>query len=286
MPGALSETWQASRPSILRRPSPKINDERDINGKDTIVRKALTMSLPRTRLLKKAEAAERTMSFYFEKPAGFTYKAGQFADYTLLDPPETDAEGNIRGFSLASAPFEPSLMATTRLRDTAFKRVLRELPPGSELELDAPYGSFALHNKEARPAVFLTGGIGITPVRSIVLQSVHDKTKHTIFVFCSNRRPEDGAFLDEFGRVGGENDNITFVATITEPERSKQAWDGETGFIDKDMIGRYVDDLTVPIYYLCGPPGMVTAMRTLLNGAGVDDDDIRTEEFTGYSTAR
>jgi ferredoxin-NADP reductase len=270
----------------LQRPAPKICDERNITRMGTIVRKGLTMSLLRTRLLKKAEAAERTMSFHFEKPAGFTYRAGQFADYTLLDPPETDGEGNIRGFSLASAPFESSLMATTRLRDTAFKRVLRMLPLGSELELDAPYGSFTLHNKEVRPAVFLTGGIGITPVRSIVLQSVHDKTKHTIFVFCSNRRPEDAVFLDEFGHVGTENDNITFVATMTETERSKQAWDGEIGFIDMDMIGSYVNDLTVPIYYLCGPPGMVTAMRTLLNGAGVDDDDIRTEEFAGYSTAR
>ncbi|MEO6944190.1 MAG: FAD-dependent oxidoreductase [Lacisediminihabitans sp.] len=222
------------------------------------------------------------MSFHFEKPAGFEYKAGQFADYTLLSPPETDKEGNIRGFSLSSAPFESVLMATTRLRDTAFKRVLKDLPIGTELELDAPYGSFTLHNNTKRPAVFLTGGIGSTPVRSIVLQSGHDATGHTIVVFYSNKRPEDAAFMDEFYDAAATNESFTFVPTMTKPELSAQGWDGETGFIDKDMIARYVDDMTAPIYYLCGPAGMVTAMRTLLNDAGIDDDDIRTEEFTGY----
>ncbi len=240
------------------------------------------MSLPRTTLLQKVEAAEGTMSFHFQKPAGFEYKAGQFADYTLVDPSETDDEGNTRGFSLASAPFERTLMATTRLRDTAFKRVLKAMPIGTELVLDAPYGSFTLHNNIKRPAVFLTGGIGSTPVRSIVLQSTHDKTGHTIYVFYSNKRPEDAAFTDEFRDAVAANGNFTFVPTMTKPELSSETWNGETGFIDQEMISRYVDDLTTPIYYLCGPGGMVTAMRTLLNGAGIDDDDIRSEEFTGY----
>ncbi|MBT8159552.1 MULTISPECIES: FAD-dependent oxidoreductase [Arthrobacter] len=240
------------------------------------------MSLPRTKLVKKEEVAEQTMAFEFEKPAGFSYKAGQFADYTLIDPPDTDQEGNTRGFSLSSAPYEPNLMCTTRIRDTAFKRVLKDMPIGTELELDAPYGSFTLHNKVARSAVFLTGGIGITPVRSIALQSVHDQTGHTIIVFASNKRPEDAAFLDELKSLGESNVNVTFVATMTEPENSHQPWDGETGVIDQNMISRYVEDLSTPIYYLCGPAGLVKAMRSLLNGAGVDDDDIRTEEFTGY----
>lgn len=222
------------------------------------------------------------MSFHFEKPDGFVYKAGQFADYTLVNPLETDEEGNTRGFSLASSPFESTLMATTRLRDTAFKRVLRDLPIGAELEMDAPYGSFTLHNSTKRPAVFLTGGVGATPVRSIVLQSTHDKTGHTILVFYSNKRPEDATFMDEFFAAAEANENFTFVATMTELQDSDIEWEGETGFIDTDMIVRYVDDLIAPIYYLCGPPGMVTAMRTVLNNAGIDEDDIRSEEFTGY----
>lgn len=241
-----------------------------------------TPALPAVKLLSKEAVAANTMSFRFEKPEGFEYTAGQFADYTLVDPAETDAEGDIRGFSLSSAPYEPFLEATTRMRDTAYKRVLRDAPIGTEVLLDAPWGSFTLHHKVERPAVFVTGGIGITPVRSIVLQSVHDNTGHTITVFDSNRTPEEAAFLDEFTRVAAENENITFVPTMSGLESSVAEWSGETGHIDSAMLSRHLDDLTAPIYYLCGPGAMVKSMRTVLEGAGVDGDDIRTEEFTGY----
>ncbi|MGH3967532.1 MAG: ferredoxin--NADP reductase, partial [Mycobacterium sp.] len=109
-----------------------------------------------------------------------------------------------------------------------------------------------------------------------------DKTAHKIVVLYSNKRPEDAAYLDELTKLAESNENFTFVPTMDHMETSQQSWAGETGVIDKAMLSKYVNDLTAPIYYLCGPPGMVTAMRTLLNGAGVDDDDIRTEEFTGY----
>lgn len=222
------------------------------------------------------------MSFHFEKPQGFEYKAGQFADYTLLDPPETDEEGDIRGFTLSSAPFEDHLACTTRMRDTAFKQALKDLPLGTEVELDAPYGTFTLHNNVTRPAVFFTGGIGITPVRSIALQAHHDRTEHNIVVFYSNNRPEDSAYLTELTELSEANDKFKLVATMTEMERSAQSWEGETGFIDTAMLDRHLQDLRNSIYYLSGPAGMVKAMRTVLGTAGVDDDDIRTEEFTGY----
>ncbi|MGH3558833.1 MAG: ferredoxin--NADP reductase, partial [Mycobacterium sp.] len=181
-----------------------------------------------------------------------------------------------------SAPFEDHIASTTRLRDTAFKRVLKDSPIGTEVELDAPYGSFTLHNNVARPAVFLTGGIGITPARSITLQADHDNTAHKIVVFYSNKNPEAAAYLDELTALAESNKNFTFVPTMDHLEASQQSWTGETGRIDKAMLSKHVGDLSAPIYYLCGPGGMVTAMRTLLNDAGVDDDDIRTEEFTGY----
>jgi len=239
-------------------------------------------ALPRTRLLDRKEVAERTMAFYFEKPQGFVYTAGQFADYTLLDPSETDTEGDIRGFTLTSAPYEPRLMATTRLRDTAFKRVLRDLPIGTELLLDAPYGSFTLHHNLTRPAVFLAGGIGITPVRSIALQAAHEGAGPRIIAFSANRRPEDAAFLDELRRLDETAPDFTFIPTMTRPETSRRAWEGETGHVDKAMLSRQLEDLNAPIYYLSGPAAMVKAMRGMLNAADVDDDDIRTEEFTGY----
>jgi len=110
----------------------------------------------KTILRRKEEIANGTMAFHFEKPGGFAFKAGQFGDFTLINPVETDAEGNTRGFSLASAPYEVTLMFATRMRDTAFKRVLRTMKIGTEVSLDAPYGSFTLHNNPRIPAVFLT----------------------------------------------------------------------------------------------------------------------------------
>jgi ferredoxin-NADP reductase len=222
------------------------------------------------------------MAFHFEKPEGFAYKAGQFGDFTLIDPAETDAEGNIRGFSLASAPYEDFLMFATRMRDTAFKRVLKTMELGTELTFDAPYGSFTLHNNASIPAVFLTGGIGVTPVRSIVRQAAHENLPHKIFLFDSNNRPEDAAFLDELTEAQEENSNYTFIGTMTQMEKSSHAWQGETGYITPAMLLKYIGDLTLPIYYIAGPQAMVQAMRGILNEAGVNDDNIRTEEFTGY----
>ena len=240
------------------------------------------MPIYKVKLKSKREIADGTMAFHLEKPTGFVYKAGQFADCTLIDPAETDAEGNTRAFSFASAPYEDELVVATRMRDTAFKRILKTMQPGTELTLDAPHGSFTLHNNANIPAVFLTGGIGVTPVRSIVLQALHDKVARRILVFYSNRRPEDAAYLNELMQPREKNPNYSFVGTMAEMEKSGREWHGETGFISKAMLMRYIADLTLPIYYIDGPAAMVDAMRKLLNEVGVDDDNIRTEEFSGY----
>src|SRR6266566_943525 len=207
------------------------------------------MPIYKVKLKAREEIAAGTMAFHFEKPEGFSYKAGQFADYTLINPPETDAEGNTRGFSLASAPYEDYLMSATRMRDTAFKRVLKTMPLGTELTLDAPYGSFTLHNNAAIPAVFVTGGIGVTPVRSILLEAIHKAVPRRIVLFYANRRPEDAAFLEELRTVAAQNPHVTFVPTMTKMEHSRKEWAGETGYITKAMLERYIDDLTAPIYY-------------------------------------
>ena len=94
----------------------------------------------KSRLTSRQEVAERTMAFRFEKPVGWRFKAGQSIDLTLLDPPETDAEGNTRAFSIANVPFEENLMIATRLRDTAFKRVLQAIPLRTELKIEGPFG--------------------------------------------------------------------------------------------------------------------------------------------------
>ena len=88
------------------------------------------------KLKDRKEVAEGTMAFRFEKPSGWTFKAGQHLDMTLLDPSETDSEGNVRSFSIASAPHEETLMVATRMRDTAFKRALRTMPLGTAVKIE------------------------------------------------------------------------------------------------------------------------------------------------------
>ncbi|GAA3544510.1 FAD-dependent oxidoreductase [Zobellella aerophila] len=234
------------------------------------------------KLKRKQHIADGTMAFYFDKPDGFDFQAGQCARLGLIDPPETDEEGNGRIFSLAGAPYEPELMVATRIRDTAFKRVLSAMAVGTELTLKGPYGSFTLHNKAETPAVFITGGIGVTPVRSIILQALHDKVGHRLLVFYANRRPEDAAFLDELTRACAQHVNCSLIATMTQMDKSRRDWQGETGYIDQAMLRRHLDDLSRPIYYLDGPPAMVKAMCQMLHEAGVDEDNIRSEEFSGY----
>src|SRR4051794_33239865 len=240
-----------------------------------------TMAIYKVKLRGRREIASGTMAFHFEKPEGFSYKAGQFGDFTLANPPETDAEGNTRGFSFASAPYEGDLMVATRMRDTAFKRVLMTMEVGAELALDAPYGSLTLHDDSRIPAVFLSGGIGVTPVRSIILQATHDKLPHKIFLFDSNRRPEDAAFLGELTGAQRKNPNFTLVGTMTEMGKSAEDWRGQTGFVTRNMVMKFLDDFNLPIYYITGPRAMVVAMRRTLEESGVKDHRIRTEEFTG-----
>jgi len=242
-----------------------------------------------SHLAERHEVAENTMAFQFDKPAGWTFKPGQFVDITLINPPETDSEGNTRGFSISSAPHEPTIMVTTRLRNTAFKRVLKNVSLGSEVKIEGPFGNLTLHNNAAHPAVFLAGGIGITPFRSIVVNAAREKLPHHIFLFYSNRSPEDAAFLDELKNLEAENPNYKLIATMTDMEKSARPWKGEVGMIDHNMLDRYLkvaaspqSSSAGPIYYIAGPPQMDRDLQAMLTKSGIDTDDIRIEEFSGY----
>lgn len=234
------------------------------------------------KLTGRDEIAVGTMAFHFAKPAGFRFKAGQAVDLVLNHRPGGNLEGPRHTFSLVSAPFQDELTVATRMRDSEFKRALGSLAIGSSVGLEGPFGSLTLHNDRARPAVFIAGGIGITPFMSVLRQATRDQLAQQLLLLYSNRRPEDTAFLAELQQLEQQNRNFRLIATMTKMDESRRPWNGETGPIDDGLVKRATSGLTLPIYYLAGPPMMVEAMRRTLSGAGIDDDDVRSEEFFGY----
>ena len=240
------------------------------------------MSRFKTQLRGRDLIADQTMAFHFERPSGFQFKAGQTLDLTLIDPPETDTEGNTRTFSITSAPQDTDLVIATRMRKSAFKRVLASAPLGTSVDADGPMGSFTLHNNVTKPAIFLAGGIGITPFRSMIHDAAARSLAQQLWLFYSNHRPEDAAFLDDLQRLASITPSFHFVPTMTKMAESKEAWRGETGVIDREMLNRHLSNLHGSVYYVAGPPAMVTAMHAMLLAAGIDEDDVRAEEFAGY----
>jgi ferredoxin-NADP reductase len=240
------------------------------------------MAIHEVGLTRRITVAEGTMSFQFTRPPGFRFRAGQSLAMTLVDPPETDTKGNTRTFTIASAPHEAELMIATRMRDSAFKRFLKTAPPGTPVRIDGPNGEMVLHDDSGRPAVFLAGGIGITPFLSMARHASRERLPHRIYLFYSNRRPEDAAFLAELREMERFNPNYHLTAIMAEPEKSGQAWSGETGFIRRELLEGRLPDTASPVYYFAGPPAMAMAMQEMLQGMGVREDAMRYEEFYGY----
>lgn len=230
------------------------------------------------KLLSKRDVAEGTMEFTLEKPAGLDIRAGQFCDVKLPSPEGTPKSDHIHGFSFVNAAFEPHVVVATRMRGSAFKNAFKATPDGTMVKLIAPFGDFTLHKTESVPAVFIIGGIGITPVRSMIAQALHDQTAHRLTLIYANRTPAQAAYAEELQQLAAKHDNFTFVPVYTQA----QVDGAEHGQVNADIIRRHVPDLATPRFYLAGPEGMVKAMRALLIGIGANEDNIRTEEFEGY----
>jgi ferredoxin-NADP reductase len=174
-------------------------------------------------------------------------------------------------------------MIAMRMQETGFKRALMSAALGSKFRVSRARGSFTLHRDFARPAVFLAGGIGITPVRSILEWATRERMPHKLYLFYSNREAVDAAFLEEFETLAGRNPRFTFIPTITRLTYS--AWRYEVGHINRQLLSRYLTGLNSPVFYVAGPSGMVGAMTELLRSLGASDDDVRTEEFGDYKMA-
>ena len=222
------------------------------------------------------------MAFHFERPRNFVFKAGQFVDVTILGARPDGSDGLTHAFSIASSPFAEEIVIATRMRNTAFKSVLSVLDVGATVRIKGPMGSFTLHNNVSRPAVFLAGGIGITPFLSMLSSAALNNLHPQITLFYANRYFEDAAFMDTLRELESSVETFHFVPTFTRVDKAYGEWKGETGHISSEMLSKHVPGLHSAIFYIAGPPAMVSAARLALSEAGVDDDNIRTEEFAGY----
>ncbi len=240
----------------------------------------LNMSLYKIKFIRSEEVAEGTMAFYFEKPINFDYKAGQNADLTLINPSQTDEEGNTRTLSFISAPYELELGFATRMRPSAFKNVLKDFKEGSEVNLDGPYGDFILPEDEITPLVFLIGGIGVTPIISMIKEATYKHTNHKLILIHANKNQSLTPFLKDFLNLEKENLNFKYVEVFSESNDIGE--NIESGRINPEVLKKYVSNIGEVKYYLSGPEAMVKAMREMLVSLNISQDNIITEEFGGY----
>jgi ferredoxin-NADP reductase len=234
----------------------------------------------RATIKDKREVAERTLFVTFDlQGERFDWEPGQYFWVEVLDPPYDDDKGPRRHISIVTSPTEEAPGLCTRLRDSAFKRSLAELPVGAPVEVEEAKGDFVLPEDTERAYVFIAGGIGITVFRSM-LRYIHDKgLPHRVTLVFSNRNQAGAAFLDEIEELERSNPNLTLVLTMTDdPE-----WQGESRHIDPAMLRDHLgEDLGSYGFFVAGPPDMAEGVGEKLKSAGVPEEQVRVGKFSGY----
>ena len=232
------------------------------------------------KLIARHQEDETCESFQFQPEGPLTFEAGQYLRYTL-DHPAPDNRGVSRFFTVASAPSEPFVMLTTRFSTpgSTFKRALRRLEVGAVVEAAGPYGRFTYAEREM-PAVFVAGGIGITPFRSILLDLASRPYGADITVLYGNRTPEI-PFRHLFDDLTSKQPRLRIVYVISEPNPE---WHGPVGRIDEAFIREHVSLASMPAFYVSGPKAMVEAIEGALHTVGVADEKIKKDYFPGYDS--
>ncbi len=223
------------------------------------------------------ETIQRTpdiKSIRFEKPQGFSYLAGQYIFITLGGGPDRME----KHFTLSSSPTESFLEITKRLTGHPFSNALAGLNSGDKVSIRGPYGEFTFQGEYDKVGM-LSGGIGITPLRSIIRYSIDKELGTNIILLCSNRSESDIAFRNELEGMQREKPDIKVIETITRPEPE---WKGVTGRINAGMVKKFMPDYIERTFYTSGPPKMVEAMISLLRELGVPEEQIKQEHFYGY----
>jgi ferredoxin-NADP reductase len=225
------------------------------------------------------EVAKGTLLVLFAVDGYPDYRPGAYFWVELPDRGHQDEKGLRRHISLVTSPTDRGRVGlATRLRDSAFKRTLSELEVGDEVEVEEPKGSFLLPEDTGVDYVFVAGGIGITVFRSMLRYIADTGEPYTVTLVYSNRDRESAAFLDELDELEARIPGLRVVLTMTdEPE-----WEGETRHLDADVLADLVGGLDGKTFLVAGPPQMAQSVGEALTAAGLPDERVYTDRFSGY----
>jgi glycine betaine catabolism B len=214
-------------------------------------------------------------SIRFAKPGGFDYLPGQFMFITL-----GGGEAQMtKHFTISSSPTEEHhIEMTKRLTGHPFSDALAALEPGDEVMIEGPHGSFTFNGEYSKVGL-LSGGIGITPLRSMIRYSTDKRLDTKIALLYSNRTEDEIAFRDDLDSMHKQNPNLDVMYTLTGPS---QTWKGATGRISEEMLVKFVPDFMERVFFTSGPRKMVEAMISSLKNLSVPQQQIKWEYFPGY----
>lgn len=221
-------------------------------------------------LIGKTPCAPDVVLYRFEKPGGYRYVAGQWGIVGL----QTPSGQQTHPFTHASAPRDPHLELMTRLSGSEYKTALDALVPGERVRLSGPAGKLSLP-EEVRSVAFLVGGVGITPVRSMLRDAAQSgRTFDDALLVFGNRDVACVPFREELEALADRGVRVVHVL-----EHPPEGWDGESGFVTAEIVARHVDAADGRLFYVTGPPPMVTAMEHVLDELDVAQERRRVERF-------
>ncbi|MDD5583451.1 MAG: FAD-dependent oxidoreductase [Candidatus Omnitrophica bacterium] len=229
------------------------------------------------KFVERVPRTSATESFRFSSPVKIDFIAGQFMQ-VIFDRGVRGNKGLNKYLSFSSSPTKEYIEVTKRLSESDFSKQLRALKAGDEVLVNAPMGS-CVFKDEYKKICFLIGGIGITPVISILEYIIEKSLGTDVLLFYSNRT-EEIAFKKELDSWRKNHCNIKVIYTVTscQPKDTSCLF----GTIDKDLIAANMDDAAERMFFIFGPPAMVTAMKNISLELGLEPSRIKTESFIGY----
>jgi ferredoxin-NADP reductase len=232
---------------------------------------------------KKEMAAEMTCYAEFELGGeSVNFTPGQYFFITLNPKDEMHKDELTHHFSIVNSPNQKGVLAlATRLRldQSFFKRTLNEAKVGDEVEIGKIAGTFVLAEDASKPVVLIALGIGITPYMSMLRWAFEENKPYQFTLIYSDNEVKSMAFLEELKQMDSQHDNLKMITSVTRDE----GWQGEKRHVDGDFVKEYLGDgFADQLYYVSGPPAIVEKVAASLKQAGIAEDAIKTDSFSGY----